>query len=494
MASWERLGLMRMVLAAKPMFGAFAQRFWALVGGSLVLGAFSQGCMTPPTHRPRATAEGGTSAGFDRDAFQPEGRPILAKGLASNPQRVVWLGVAATVVHSELSERFPVMACGGGNGEVGVRLSQLLERVGASLSQHVGKAGSLPGLGLVEPGSSRPTDLGMALLVNKERWREELTFEGKYRREYGVLGQLAFFDQARSQLVASYPLGARVSALGESKATLEERELLVRKALMGEGDGRPSSNSILGQFMQALGNPRIAARPPFCLEVGTVTLSRDCRAPVCLGSRKESIKEAAFDAGDLALWEGEIGAVLVNHLGHGTGYVFNPYVARGSGKDNLLSLNFLGGSPQVLGGRGSLSLRLPDPARRLDLKIDALSCEVDDEFTGKYVVNLIYGFRGSLTMYGADDAVLLTRPFDVSLAGFQSLPRGLRESYWQNARRKLLPAQFEAGNYDPRWNWRNSLDNFLDRLALELFFPKADVAGHYRGFRESLAGIRPAIQ
>ena len=93
-----------------------------------------------------------------------------------------------------------------------------------------------------------------------------------------------------------------------------------------------------------------------------------------------------------------------------------------------------------------------------------------------------------------DFQLLVSHPFDISLSGFKSLRKEQREQYWKNARRKLLPAQFEGGNYDPIWSWQNSVDNFLDQLALEMFFPKADVAARFKPVRDSLDGIHAAIR
>lgn len=474
--------------------GAWSLR--RLLAAAVILAAslFAPGCVSPPVYKPATSAPTNTSTGYSREQYQASKSTNRVAATGMPRQRAVWLGVAATVVASELGERFPILSGDGTEAGANKVFAELNQRIWSSLSNHLGSAGAFPGIELVELGQDRDTDLGMALLLNKERWREELTFEGKYRREYGILGQLVFIDQKKSELVASYPIGNRIAMISDAKASDQERSLMANGTLIGEADGASGKDSILHQFLKSIESSSVNPKPDYCLEVGKVLFSEACANPSYSGSKKDQIKSLQLNPDELATWASEVGPILVNHLGNGTGHVFNPFVAKKTGKDNLISLNFLKGSPKVVNQKGPLSLRLPDPARRFDLEIEALSCEVDDEFTGKYVVNLVYGFRGTMTMYSADGVAVFSHPFDISLSGFKSLRKEQREQYWKNARRKLLPAQFEGGNYDPIWSWQNSVDNFLDQLALEMFFPKADVAARFKPVRDSLGGIHAAIR
>lgn len=461
----------------------------------LLVALFVTGCTTTSTAPAYKEKKGYGRQDFKTANPSSQDRPVT--GADPTPiirQRVVWLGVASTVVDAEVGSRFPILSLAVDGGDGASRaFAELNQRIWATLSNHLGAAGKFPGFELVEAGADRGSDLGMALLVNKERWREEVTFEGKSRREYGVLAQLVFIDQKKMELVASYPIGNRATMIAESKASDAEKVLMSRETLYG-GTGGGGHDSLLHQLLKTMEGSSVRVSPDYCMDVGNVSFREACLHPSYSGSRREQIKKMDVDPEQLAVWASEAGSILVNHLGNDTGYAFNPFVARKSGKDNLISLNFLRGSPIVLNQKGPLSLRLRDPIRSFDLQIDGLSCEIDEEFTGKYVVNLIYGFRGMMIMRSADGVEVFKHPFDVSLAGIKSFRKDLRETYWQKSRRKLLPAQFEEGAYDPRWNWQNSLDNFLDQLALEMFFPKADAAGRFNTLRANLGGIHAAIR
>ena len=466
-------------------------RLWIASLGWLAIGMVSlSGCMSPPTMKvpaPSAASVGGN--GFDRSAIAkpltPE-RPVLPE-IAR--ERVVWLGIATTVVDSEVPERFPILSQAQ---ETNASVSSIFVALDKQIQSRLAGQPKYPGFNLIgQTEEQRPSDVGMALLINKERWRQEKVFEENYRWEYGILGQLVFIDQQKQEICGSYPLGFRLSQVTQSPPTHDQVSDLARRTLLEQEGGTSKANCLLSLFMEALQSTRLSIRSDYCFEVGSVRLDPQCATPTLSNAE---MKPVGFDSHELALWESELGPVLVNHLGNGSGMVMNPYVAKAGGKDNILALHFLKEASRVVQAGVGLSLRLRPPVRRFDLQIKNLNCTKDSEWSGQYVVNLIFGFDGVLSeTEPVTGRTVLAHSFDVSLNGFKGLPKGLRETYWRNARRKLLPSQFESGEYDSRWCWRNSIENFLDQISSEMLFELADRGGRFALVRADLTHITHSL-
>jgi len=455
----------------------------------LLLSLLLTGCAGPPKIKTAAPVAG--AQGYNRaDLLPAKANPVGAQPAAVVRERVVWLGIATTIADLEVTQRFPILSrAEGQNGSLGSVLTTLDRRIQTGLANH----GPFPGFELVQQtGEQRPSDLGMALLLNKERFREEHLFEGTYRSEYGILGQLVFIDQQKQEICGSIPIGQRrwVNTT-ETPYTRDQLGTIARQALLGNGATAINDDSILGQIFKELEKAQLSIRSDYCFEVGTVSIDAQCLTPAILDP---TIKPVSFGPSDLSMWEGEVGPLFAAHLANSAGLILNPYVAKSGGKDNILALQFLKGASRVVEADGKLSLRLRPPVRRFDIAISKLTCGLDAQWSGKYVVNLIFGFTGTISVVEpVTGRTVIDHGFDVSLEGFKTLPRELRDTYWKNARRKLLPDQFEKGDYDQKWCWQNSLENFLDQITSEMLFDKGDAGRRFSGLRSDLARITHAL-
>jgi len=464
-----------------PIFRKYKHLYLAL---GIILLSLTQGCITPPTASSTATSPI-VNRGFDRSALQSATTPRPGTQYSGSRERVVWVGIATTVSWSEIPNRFPNLTLSGG-GSADSALLGVEQEITAFF-----KSKQFSGFDIVDASEQRDSDIALALLLNKERYSQEKSFSGGYMVEYGLLGELVFIDQKNQTIIGSYPIGSKIRDLTKSLPDSEKIKEMVDEVLLAKADGSGSSSSIVGQFKQALADQHVSPRPRYCFEVGEVTLGDSCREPVFFGKTGKM----SFDAEKLELWRGDIGTVFASDLGNNTGLSFNPYVSRRGNSDNILALHFKRDASRVIMANAPVSLRLPDPVRKFNIRIDSLNCEVDPEWTGKYVVNVIYGFVGSLSVIEpTTERAIGVYPFDVSLKGFKGLPKDMREVYWHNSRRKLTPDMFNAADYDQERCWKNSLENFLDQKTAEMLFEKADKASNYKALRDDLGKIGAVIQ
>lgn len=451
----------------------------------VLCGVILVGCVSPPTMKvPPTTAAEIGATGFDRSAIA---KPAPAKRAAvpdSARERVVWIGIATTVSDAELPGRFPRLSqAAGQNNSIAPLLLELESRIQTEFSRQ----SKFPGFDLMgQTDEQRPSDIGMALLINNERFRSEKTFEEAYRWEYGILGQVVFIDQQKQEICASYPIrSGLLNVTGVPSA--EQISAMVRAVLIGSSERGAESNSFLGNFCETMRRANLSVRSDYCFEVGSVSVDPACTLPTV---DNQGIKTFSFDSSEMAVWKSELGPVLVNHLGNSSGLVLNPYVSKADGKDNILALHFQNGASRIVQSDGNLSLRLRPPVRRFDLTIKGLTSAIDPQLSGKFVVNLVFGFNGTLSVVEPiSKRVVLEHAFDVSLGGFKTLPKELRDIYWKNARRKLLPSQFENGEYDGKYCWWNSIGNFLDQITREMLFEKADQGRRFGALRQDLEHI-----
>lgn len=464
-----------------------AMKSWPAIGlaSVVLLGFLLAGCVSPPTMKappPSAASVGGT--GFDRSAIA---KPAPVKRAAvpdSTRARVVWVGIATTVSDAELPGRFPRLSQAAGlDNSIAPLILELESRIQAEFSRQ----SKFPGFDLVgQTDEQRPSDIGMALLINNERFWSEKTFEEDYRWEYGILGQVVFIDQQKQEICASYPIrSALLNVTGDPSTG--QISAMVRSVLIGSSDSGTESNSFFGKFCETMRSANLSVRSDYCFEVGRVSVDPACSSPTVLN---QGIKAFSFDSFEMSIWKSELGPVLVNHLGNSSGLVLNPYVSKADGKDNILALHFQKGASRIVQSDENLSLRLRPPVRRFDLAIKGLTSAIDPQLSGKFVVNLVFGFNGTLSVVEpVSKRVVLEHAFDISLGGFKTLPKELRDIYWQNARRKLLPSQFENGEYDGKYCWWNSIGNFLDQITREMLFEKADQGRRFGALRQDLEHI-----
>jgi len=474
-------------------------RRWIGLSALAIAGLLLGGCATAP--RQASAAQEGK--GFDNSEILAERRAVISGAAGGTRPRVVWLGVSTTVVNSELAQRFPylnrlpggVLGKGEGSKSTFVDWDIGIQR---EFKKRRDENRPFPAFDLIDAQDQRKSDIGLALLLNKEAWREESLIEGKYRQEYTLLGQVVFIDQENQQLLSSYPISVRIVDSKEGKKTDEEIIDQVRQLVFGKDQGSFAPETFLGTFVSALDSRALQVKPESCFETLTVTFASACENPVYRDAPdilSTPIVQVRFSTEELNVWASEVGPVLTGHLGRGvlpSGdlVVMNPFISRRSGKDNILNLQFQKGASRVLNGESPLSLKLKTPTRSFFLEITGLNCEVDPKWTGKYVVNLIYGFQFRLLMKNPADEVVFETNLDVSLEGFKKLPKNLREDYWMFTRRKMIPDQFEAGAYDSKWTWKHSLDSFLDGLTSQIFSEKYDTNGKFELLRKNLKEIK----
>lgn len=472
---------------------------WLGLSVLAIVGMLLGGCATGP-RQASAVQEG---KGFDNSEILAERRAVISGAAGTTRPRVVWLGVSTTVVNSELAQRFPYLdrLSGGVLGKGGETKSTFVDwdiGIQREFKKRRDENRPFPSFDLIDAQEQRKSDIGLALLLNKEAWREEPLIEGKYRQEYTLLGQVVFIDQENQQLLSSYPISVKLVDSKDGKKTDEEITEQVRQLVFGKDQGSFSPETFLGMFVSALDKRALQVKPETCFETLTVTFDPACENPVyrdALDVLSKPIAQVKFTAEELNEWASEVGPVFSGHMGRGvlpSGdlVVMNPFISKKSGRDNILNLQFQKGASRALNGDGPLSLKLKSATRSFVLEIKGLNCEVDPKWTGKYVVNLIYGFRGRLLMQNPVGEVVFETDLDVSLEGFKKLPKNLREDYWMYTRRKMIPDQFEAGAYDSKWTWRHSLDSYLDGLTSQMFGESYDTNGQFKPLRKNLKEIR----
>lgn len=468
------------------------REFFKLKFFNLALGMFllllTQGCLTPPTVA-GVTPNPASKLGFSRSELRSADRPILGAHNSGVRERVVWAGIATTVSWSEIPAHFPKLTIAGGGGSPDSVLIGLDQKISTYL-----KSKTFDGFDLVDAGQQRDSDIALAFLLNKERFSQEKSYDGRYLVEYGLLGELVFIDQQKQEILGSYPIGSNVRDQVDNLPGPDKITQMVGEVVCSKPENSTESISLIGQFKQALDSRQVSPRARYCFEVGEVAVSDNCRQPSYSGTEMKQ-KQPTVDAAGLEYLRGEIGAMFASDLGNNTGLSFNPYVSRHGGSDNILALHFRRDASRSIQATGIMTLRLPSPVRKFNIAIDSLSCEVDPEWTGKYVVNLIYGFAGSISVVEpVTGRAVGVYPFGVSLKSISRLPKDLRETYWQNSRRKLTPDMFRSSDYDQQRCWKNSLENFLDQKTAEMLFEKADKGNNYQTLRADLGKIGTVIQ
>jgi hypothetical protein len=436
-------------------------------------------------------------AGFSRAALVSRKEGVQDTPVAvdrSQLARVVWLGVASTVSKEELDGRFPRTASLSPQGADAV-----FQKLDKEMEARFQQGDFQPsGFQLVPFAQQQPTDYALALLVNKERWRQELLFDGKWRWEYSIYGQLVFIDQQKQEICSSFPVALRTADAGDSPPTSEQTSRMVVSGLFGATDDPSGDKSLYGNCLAVLRNQAVKVRPDYCFEALEVEMAPGCAQPAILQTQTPHVQGAMgavqYADDELVNFAGDTGALFVSHLGNGTHLPVHPYVKTRQGRENILALQFCGGKARILNTMGKLSLKLRPPVRQFSIRIEQLNCEVDPEWSGKYAVNILFGFQGMLEVIEpVTQRKVLEHRFDLSLAGIKQLPKALQEPYWQLARRKLLPEQFANNQYDSKWCWSNAMDSFLEQLTAEMLFAKADKAGRFQVLREDLSQIHPAL-
>lgn len=466
------------------------------IAGVLLLG----GCASAPA--PRQALADQQGKGFDNSEILAERRAVISGAAGETRPRVVWLGVSTTVVNSELTQRFPYLnrLPGGVLGKGEASKSTFVDwdiGIQREFKKRRDENRPFPAFDLIDAQDQRKSDIGLALLLNKETWREEQLIEN-YRQEYSLLGQVVFIDQENQQLLSSYPISVVKVDSKDGKKTDEEIAEQVRLLVFGNDQNSFSPETLLGQFISALEKRALQVKPETCFETLSVSFDPACEIPLyrdALELTSEAIVKVKYTKDELDEWASNIGPVFSSYLCRGVlpsgdPVVMNPFISKQSGKDNILSLQFQKGASRTLSGDGSLSLKLKPATRSFALEIKSLNCEVDPKFTGKYVVNLIFGFKGKLLVRNPVEEVVFETDLDASLDGFKKLPKNLQEDYWQFTRRKMTPDLFKSGSYDSKWTWQNSLDNFLDGLTSQIFGEKYDAHGQFKLLRKNLKDIQ----
>ena len=247
---------------------------------ALSLAVVLAGCVSPPSVKPTPSAQAG-GEGFDREKIANAASLPSASRPASNLERVVWLGISTTVIDAELPQRFPVLARADGTGSVSSLFTSLDTKIQARLASDR----QFSGFDVIGPtDEQRPSDIGMALLVNKERWREERTYENKYLWEYGILGQLVFIDQQKQEICSSYPFGLRLRNISDSAPTPQQIAAVSRQTLLGMSENSGDADSFLGLFFKNLQRASVSIRADYCFDVGKVSISTNCLSPCILSA------------------------------------------------------------------------------------------------------------------------------------------------------------------------------------------------------------------